>query len=215
MKNIIAVLNLTFFLISCTSNWQKYEIPNAIEISIPNVLEIRGGDSVYNELMDGLRDEYNPNQVVKIGKSELIFQPKGTDNQEISATEDVTRILVKHFKIDSNSFPKRNFKMSKADLVEFDEYFKIEGVKELKTLPFSLDVIEVFPSATGNINGMSYINSIYVGEINGYLSYMETYQFFNINEKVIISLTTGLEGKDKWIDIFKEVVNTFEFEEKK
>ena len=196
------------------NNWQKYEIPNAIEISVPNDLEIRGGDSVYNELMDGLRDEYNPNHVVKIGKSELIFQPKGTDNQEISATEDVTRILVKHFKIDSNSFPKWNFKMTKADLVELDEFFKTEGIKELKTLPFSMDIIEVFPSATGNINRMTYVNSSYIGEIEGDLSYMETYQFFNINEKVIISLTTGLEDKDKWIDIFKDVVKTFEFKQK-
>lgn len=215
MKNILAPFILIFCLISCTITSQKYEIPNAIEISIPNELELRGGDSVYNELMDGLRDEYNPNHVVKIGKSKLIFQPKGTDALEESAIKDVTRILVAHIKIDSNSFPDYNFEITKADLIEFDEMFKKEGVKELKTLPFSIDVIKVFPSVTGNINGMTYINSSYTGVVEGDKSYVETYQFFNINEKVIISLTTGHEDKEKWIDIFNDILKTFEFKTKK
>jgi len=215
MKNIIAVLTLTFFLISCTSNWQKYEIPNAIEISVPNVLEIRGGDSVYNEFMDRLRDEYNPNHIVKIGKSELIFQPKGTDNQETSATEDVTRILVKHFKIDSNSFPKWNFKISNQELNEINEQLKKETIREAKTLPFECEITNWTPLKTGAINGLSYVKGSYLSIVEGNKSYTETYQFFNTNEKVIISNSTSISNKEKWITTFDEVIKTFEFIEKK
>ena len=215
MKFKLLIASTLLLIFSCTNNWKKYEIPYAIEISAPDDLELRGGDSVYNELMDGLRDEYNPNHEVKIGKSKLIFQPRGTDALEESAIKDVTRILIAHIKIDSNSFPAYSFEITKGDLVEFDEMFKKEGIKELKTLPFSVDVIKVFPSATGSISGMTYIKSSYIGTVEGDKSYFETYQFFNINEKVFISLTTGLEDKDKWLDTYENMVRTFDFKLRK
>jgi hypothetical protein len=215
MKNTLTLLTLTFFLISCTSNLQKYEIQNAIEISVSTELELRGEGYIYNEFMDDLRDDYNPKHIIDIGKSKLIFQPKGTDALEESATEDVTRILIAHFEIDSNTFPKWNFKFSKKELNELNEYFEKETIKELKTLPFENDLIEWTPFKMGNINGLSYIKASYISIIEGEKSYTETYQFFNTNEKVIISNSTDYSNKNKWIDIFDDVVKTFDFKLRK
>lgn len=212
MKNIL--LLLASFLFSCSNAQGTYNLSNAIEISVPIELELRGDSSLYNQAMDGLRDEYNPNHVVKIGKSELIFQPKGTDNQETSATEDVTRILVKHFKIDSNSFPKWNFKISNQELNEINEQLKKETIREAKTLPFECEITNWTPLKTGAINGLSYVKGSYLSIVEGDKSYTETYQFFNTNEKVIISNSTSISNKDKWVVIFDEVIKTFKFKQK-
>jgi hypothetical protein len=217
MKNIFATLILTSFLLNCTSNsnWQKYEIQNSIEISVSTELELRGEGSVYNEFMDDLRDDYNPKHIIDIGKSKLIFQPKGTDALEESATEDVTRILIAHFEIDSNTFPKWDFKLNKQELNELNEYFEKETIKELKTLPFENDIIEWSPFKMGNINGLSYIKASYISIVEGEKSYTETYQFFNTNEKVIISNSTDYSNKNKWIGTFDDVVKSFNFKLRK
>lgn len=213
MKNIL--LLLASFLFSFSNAQGTYNLSNAIEISVPFDLELRGDNSLYNQVMDELRDEYNPSHIVKIGKSELIFQPKGTDNQEIPATEGVTRILVKHFKIDSNSFPKWNFKISNQELNEINELLKKETTRELKTLPFECEITHWIPLKTGTINGLSYVKGVYLSMVEGEESYTETYQFFNTNEKVIITNSTNISNKEKWVVIFDEVIKTFTFTHKK
>lgn len=215
MERKITPLILTFFLISCTNNWQKYEIQNAIEISVSTKLELRGEGSVYNEFMDDLRDDYNPKHIIDIGKSKLIFQPKGTDALKKPAIDDVTRVLITHFEIDSNTFPKWNFQFNKQELNELNEYFEKETIKELKTLPFENDIIEWNPFKMGNINGLSYIKGNYISTVEGEKSYNEMYQFFNKNEKVIISFSTSISNKEKWEDIFNEGIKTFKFKLRK
>jgi hypothetical protein len=66
MKKILLLLFVSSFMLSCTSNshWKKYEIQNAIEISVSTELELRGEDSVYNESMDELRNDYNPKHII-------------------------------------------------------------------------------------------------------------------------------------------------------
>ena len=213
MKNILLLL-LANFLFGYSNAQGTYNLSNTIEISVPIELELRGDGSMYNQAMDGLRDEYNPSHIVKIGKSELIFQPKGTDNQEIPATEDVARILVKHFKIGSNSFPKWNFKISNLELNEINEQLKKETTRELKTLPFECEITDWTPLKTGTINGLSYVKGVYLSIIEGKESYTETYQFFNTNEKVIITNSTNISNKEKWVVIFNEVIKTFKFKQK-
>ncbi|MDB2385678.1 hypothetical protein N9V96_04325 [Polaribacter sp.] len=217
MKKILLLLIVSSFMLSCTSNshWQKYEIQNAIKISVSTELELRGEGSVYNESMDDLRDDYNPKHIIDIGKSKLIFQPKGTDALDESATEDVTRILIAHIEIESNVFPKWNFKLNKQELDKLDEYFKNQTIKELKTLPFENDIIEWSPFKMENINGLSYIKASYISIAEGKKSYVETYQFFNTNEKVIISNSTDYSNKNKWIDTFEDVIKTFDFKVRK
>ncbi|GGG52034.1 hypothetical protein [Bizionia arctica] len=215
MKNILTPLILTFFLISCTSNLQKYEIQNAIEISVSTELELRGEGSAYNVIMDDIRDDYNPKHIIDIGKSKLIFQPKGTDAFKESAMDDVTRILITHFEIESNTFPKWNFQLNKQELNEANEYFEKETTKELKTLPFENDIIEWSPFKMGNVNGLSYIKGSYISSTEGDKSYNEMYQFFNKNEKVIIAFSTSISNKKKWDGIFNEMIKTFKFKLRK
>lgn len=217
MKKILLLLVVYSFMLSCTSNshWQKYEIQNAFEISVPPELELRGESSVYNKFMDDLRDDYNPKHIIDIGKSKLIFQPKGTDALNKSATEDVTRILIAHIEIETNNFPKWNFKVNKQKQDELNEYFKKETINGLKTSPFKGNMIEWNPLEIGNINGLCYIKVSYISIEGGEKKYSETYQFLNTNEKVIISNTTNYSNKNKWIDIFEGVINTFDFKVRK
>lgn len=217
MKNIFATLISISLLLNCSSNSNrlKYEIQNAIEISVSTELELRGEGSVYNEFMDDIRDDYNPKHIIDIGKSKLIFQPKGTDALEGSAIEDVTRILIAHSKIETNAFPKYDFKFNKSDLDGFNEYFKKVIIKELKTLPIENEIIEWSPSKMGIINGLSYVKTSYISTVKGEKSYSETYQFFNTNEQVIIANSTDYSNKNKWIDIFDDVVKTFDFKSRK
>jgi len=215
MKNNIYIYFLILILYGCQGSLEKYEISNAIQISIPSELELRNENSIFNQTMDGIRDEYNPNHAIKIGKSKLIFQPKGTDNLEKDAVEDVTRILVKYFKIGSNSFPKWNFKISNQELIEINKQIKIQTISELKTMPFEYEITEWSPLKMGSINGLSYIKGTYLSLVNNETSYTETYQFFNKNEKVIISNTTNFSDKEKWVDVFNDVIKTFKFKNKK
>ena len=217
MKKILLLLIISSFLLGCNSkgHWQKYEIRNAFEISVSPELELRGESSVFNEYMDDLRDDYNPKHIIDIGKSKLIFQPKGTDSLNESATEDVTRILIAHIEIETNNFPKWNFKVNKQKQDELNEYFKKETINGLKKSPFKGNMIEWNPLEIGNVNGLSYIKISYLSMIEGKKKYSETYQFLNTNEKVIISNTTNYSNKNKWIDIFEDVIKTFDFKVRK
>lgn len=212
MKKLIFLILFTVLTGTAqNSSWKEYKIGNSIEISVPATLELRGNTSVFNQEMDNLRAEYNPDQPVKIGKSKLIFQPKGTDNLEKSATDDVTRILVAHMRIDSSTFPKWNFTMSNQELSATNEFLKKDAIKEIKTLPFESEITTWYPLKKGSINGLSYLKMSYLSIVEGDKSYTETYQFFNKNEKVIITCTTPLSNRYKWKDVFYKIIETFDF----
>ena len=218
MNNILLLLLVIPCFSGCSQNseWHKYEIQTSIEIAIPITLELRGDESPQNEFMDGIRDEYNPNHVNIIGKSELIFQPTGTNALEKTALDDITRVLVDHIKINSTRFPEWNFSISDNQLKSVNQGFERQLLnKELETLPFANNIVDWQPYQKGEVNGLSYLNAVYISVVDGEKFYSETYQFFNRDEKVIITNSTGYSQRNKWIPTFDDVVKTFDFKNRK
>lgn len=197
------------------SSLKIYEVQNAIQISMPSDLELRDENSDIGKAMNDFRDEYNESNISKIGKSNLVFQPKGTNNNEKNAASDVTRITVAYFKIEKNSFPKWNDNLASQNTNSTNELFKQEVIKSMKEMSFDAELLNWNPIETGTTNELSYLKTSYSYLVNNEKTYTESYQFFNSNEKVIISLTTDFPYKKKWKKVFEESINTFKFNTKK
>lgn len=196
------------------SSLKIYEVQNAIQISMPSDLELRDENSDIGKAMNDFRDEYNESNISKIGKSNLVFQPKGTNNNEKNATSDVTRITVAYFKIEKNNFPKWNDNLASQNTNSTNELFKQEVIKSMKEMSFDAELLNWNPIETGTTNELSYLKTSYSYLVNNEKTYTESYQFFNSNEKVIISLTTDFPYKKKWKKVFEESINTFKFNTK-
>lgn len=81
--------------------FKTYEIQDAFRLSVSVDLELRDDNSEIGKTMNSFKDKYNIDYASKIGKSDLIFQPIGTNKiksqtgktQSIDQFEPVTRAI--------------------------------------------------------------------------------------------------------------------------
>jgi len=192
----------------------KYEINNAVEIYVPDIFELRKQGSDIDIAVNNFRNNYNLSHQKKIGKSELVFQPVGTNTSDPKALINTTRITVKYYKVSNILFPKYN-KAFNTNITELSNFFKQQSIQAISEMPYPAKLIKWFPAETGKINGQIYIKTSYVLEINDKKSYNEMYQFFNTDEKVIISFITPFPTQPKWKNAFETAIKTFNFKNKK
>lgn len=218
---LLYVVGIMPAIVSCQSNInnvKKYEIKDAVIISIPIELEVRNDNSDIARAVDNYRDDYNKNNVQKIGKSQLIFQPTGTNNNERKAISDDTRVTVAYFKNERNIFPKWNDNLDNLVTEELNQFLKEEFIKIMEDMPFQTTLIKWNRIEIGKINNLSYLKTsvIYQEDYdNKKQAYSESYHFFNQNEKVILTLVTDYPVQEKWKHALDTTINTFNFKSKK
>lgn len=218
---LLCVIGIMPAIVSCqsnTNNVKKYEIKDAVIISIPIELELRNDNSDIARAVDNYRDEYNKNNVQKIGKSQLIFQPIGTNNNEKKAITDDTRITVAYFKNERNIFPKWNDNLDNLVTEELNQFLKKEFLQIMEDMPFQTTLIKWNPIEVGKINNQSYLKTSVVYQEdydNKKQAYSESYHFFNQDEKVVLTLVTDYPVQEKWKQALMTTISTFNFKSKK
>jgi len=100
--NIISSLNISFFQDTgqalIPTAWTLYEIEKIGQIAVPPSLELRDDNSFTALAVDILSDSYLTHKKIKLNKSQLVFQPNGTDKFEKEALSKYSRILINYSK---------------------------------------------------------------------------------------------------------------------
>ena len=214
-KNTNSEKNIKSAKVIKNNHLKNYELQNAVQISISPDLELRDENSKIGRAMNNFRDDYNKKNTNKMGKSDLVFQPKGTNKNEKNAISDVTRVTVEYLKMQKNDLLKWNANLTSQNTNLTNELLKKEILKAIDDLPFQTELLKWNPIETGFISNQSYLKTSYYYLVNGDKTYTESYQFFNWDEKVIISVTTGSPNQEKWKKTFEESINTFKKKKKK
>lgn len=217
LYTLILLITIIFFnktALSQNNELKKHEILNAIEISITPNLELRDKNSRLSKEMDNYRNEYNKVNINKMGKSELIFQPRGTNDEKENAVKNVTRIGVKYIKLEKRYFPKYNKSISSKELSAIRPMLKRQTIQSMNEMPLGSKLIKWNPFETGTINNQNYLRISHVIEIDKEKTLFISYHFHNSYEKVIISFISDFPANNEWTNTLKKVVNTFKFKKK-
>ncbi|REE07644.1 hypothetical protein DFQ09_1145 [Winogradskyella pacifica] len=183
---------------------KEYESSNAIKISIPNSLE--QGKTKADSQTGGKEDIFGQTEV-KIAESELVFQPKDTN--------DKTKINIKYSKnIFSKKLPKWNQPLSSETIQSIEESTKNELNSYHKKTNSNLE-LKWLTTESGKINNNVYTKLSYLTKNVNETNEISYYIFFNVYDNVIITYTRNINNKTKWDSIFLEALKTFEFKNKK
>lgn len=217
---IISTLKVDFLRESAQSEipktWTLYEIANIGKLAVPPTLELRDDNSFTALAADIIHDSYVTHKKIEITKSQLVFQPKGSNELDKEAFSKYSRILINYNKGEYGDFYKWNEKYEFTDLEykELDEYFKEEVVTPMSLL--NIKLINWYPLEFGNVNGLSYIKISFTRQMaNNPIVKVVRYKFFNTDEAVEITLSYRLSESDIWESDFSNVINTFSFKTKK
>jgi len=191
---------------------KEYDISNAIKITIPNTLEKRKSNSDSEIVMSKVKDIFNE----EIGvRSQIVFQPKGTNQLNITEISDETRILIKYSKNDSNfNFPNWNEQISEDDKKTLFNSAK-KALITFHEKNFPNIELEWLESESGEANNNNYFKTSYLAKQESGVTQTSGYLFWNINESVMITYSTKINDKEKWDKVFLMVLETFDFKNKK
>lgn len=198
------------------NDWTLYEIENIGQIAVPPTLELRDDNSWTALAKEIVNDNIITHKKIEINKSQLVFQPKGTDKFTEEALSKYARIMIYYSKGEPGDFYKWNkkFDFSDKEYKELNEYYKNELDKLMTTLDG--EIIEWYPLKFGNINGLSYMKVSFTRQTkNNPIVKVIRYNFFNWDEAMEITLSYRLSEMEIWASDFNKVINTFEFKSKK
>lgn len=204
------------YFVSTKNNFTKeYEISNAIKITVPISLEQRVSNSDTQKVMEEFKDKYDEIKGVKIERSQIVFQPKGTNKIDANKILDDTKIFIKHSKNDTNEkLPNWNEKISSELKNSIEKSIKDELIYFYnKTYPnIELDWL---PTENGKANNNVFTKVSCLVKTRNDITEISSYLFFNIDENVMITYSRNKEKKTKWDRIFLESLETFDFKNKK
>lgn len=217
---IISTLKVGFLSESVQSEipetWTLYEIENIGQLAIPSTLELRDDNSFTALAADIIHDSYVTHKKIEMTKSQLVFQPKGSNELDKEAFSKYSRILINYNKGEYGDFYKWNekYEFTDSEYKELDEYFKDEVVTPMSLM--NIKLINWYPLEFGNVNGLSYIKISFTRQMaNNPIVKVVGYKFFNTDEAVEITLSYRLSESEIWESDFSNVINTFSFKTKK
>ena len=196
--------------------WTLYEIENIGQLAVPPTLELRDDNSFTALAADIIHDSYVTHKKIEMTKSQLVFQPKGSNKLDKEAFSKYARIMITYSKGEYGDFYKWNekFEFTDSEYQELDDYFKNEVVSLMAMM--NIKLIEWYPLEFGNINGLSYMKTSLTRQMgDNPIVKVDKYNFFNSNEAVEITLSYRISESDIWKEDFSKVINTFRFKTKK
>lgn len=203
------------FFVSPKNNIAKeYDISNAIKITIPNSLEQRASNSEIQKVTEEFKDKYDEIKGVKIDRSQIVFQPKGTNKIDANKILDDTKIFIKYSKNNTNEkLPNWNEKISSDFKKSIEKSIKDELIYFYnKTYP-NLE-LDWLTTENGKANNNVFTKISCLVNTGNDITEISSYLFFNINENVMITYSRNKNNKAKWDRIFLETLETFDFKSK-
>lgn len=196
--------------------WTLYEIENIGQLAVPPTLELRDDNSFTALAADIIHDSYVTHKKIEMTKSQLVFQPKGSNELDKEAFSKYARIMITYSKGEYGDFYKWNekFELTESEYKELDDYFKNEVVNPMAMM--NIKLIKWYPLEFGNVNGLSYMKTSFTRQMSDNpIVKVDKYNFFNSNEAVEITLSYRITESEIWKDDFSKVINTFSFKTKK
>ncbi len=192
--------------------WTLYEIVNIGQLAVPPTLELRDDNSFTALASDIIRDSYVAHKRIKMVKSQLVFQPRGSNELAKEAFSKYARIMINYRKGEIGAFYKWNekFEYTDSEYKEVDEGFRNDVVNSMVNKDFKL--INWYPLEFGEINGLSYLKISFTRQMGDNPTVkVVRYNLFNSNESVEITLSYRLSESELWSSDFENVINTFSF----
>ena len=196
--------------------WTLYEIENIGQLAVPPTLELRDDNSFTALAADIIHDSYVTHKKIEMTKSQLVFQPKGSNELDKEAFSKYARIMITYSKGEYGDFYKWNekFELTESEYKELDDYFKSEVVNPMAMM--NIKLIKWYPLEFGNVNGLSYMKTSFTRQMSDNpIVKVDKYNFFNSDEAVEITLSYRITESEIWKDDFSKVINTFSFKTKK
>lgn len=184
--------------------WKSYILKDALIISVPPTVELRGVSDRYTQL--AIKTEWYG---YKINCNNIVFQQKGLSQMNPDALNTYCRIMIDIIGGADGEFPKATeWKgLTSEDIHNFREYAN-QNSGEFNVI------------GTPNVRGIRIdetygIKVEYTRKgIEGNRTNVSTYYFFNNDKTVVITLSYRQEDAKLWEEDFKKIIKTFQWNNK-
>jgi hypothetical protein len=206
MRNIIFLIIINFNANDCISQkltFEKYIITSMGYISIPSNMEVQTGHikRVYEELLKIYSFEASGN--------EIVFQPKGLNNNDISEKKIYARIMIETIIGNKGDYELLSNKLliSQKELIEINSELKSQIENEF--INTGLKLIKWNPLKIETINGFSCVKTSYVRQLNLKPEVeVNIYQFQNNDRLHRITISYQKSEEATWLPIHAFIINS-------
>ena len=197
MKRVLVILCLfTFVCSELRADYNPYNIKNIFSISVSSNMEIRKSEDSYTKFLQ--------DTLCYFSNAEVVFQQKGLSQQDKSALEKYSRILILTDDDGNGEYPCSNEgDFSYDDLEELKSYAKQE------LAPDQDFIIPPSANVETNSNGCKFIRVFYERTGTKGPVCVNMCFFFNYNYATKVILSYRKSEKDIWKDDIEHTINSF------
>lgn len=197
MKRVLAILCLfTFVCSELRADYNPYNIKDIFSISVSSNMEIRKSEDSYTKFLQ--------DTLCYFSNAEVVFQQKDLSQQDKSALEKYSRILILTDDDGNGEYPCSNEgDFSCDDLEELKSYAKQE------LAPDQDFIIPPSANVETNSNGCKFIRVFYERTGTKGPVCVNMCFFFNYNYATKVILSYRKSEKDIWKDDIEHTINSF------
>lgn len=193
---------------SVYEGWTKYEIDGFGEITIPPEMEVQKGK--YKEMGEKFR------KMNGLDGPQIVFQQSGLNDDETDAKSSYARVIIKTVVEKPGDYEKlNNLYAPKSELEEANDIMKEKLGKTMKKQ--GMDLVEWYPIEIKKVNGVPALYSSYVRKSVSSPSnvYVRMFQFHNYDRLHMITFSYRISEKEKWSNIFDNIISSIKITEVK
>ena len=193
---------------SSVNDYFKYDVVDVGTVFVSNKLELQAND--YKAINDSAQKQLATKFGYKVSGNRIVFQQKGLNEFDSTATSDYVRFILETEIADPNTYPilKPLLEITDQELVEFESAFK-ESLLKLST-DGKFKLIEWNKITTVTINDQGAIRLNYKRQMGtNPIVIVNIYYFFNGDRRHSITISFREEDKEKWELIMNKTVNSF------
>lgn len=189
--------------------WTSYSFQNLYSISIPSTLELRRDNDVYTQALNKIQESM-PNVRITSPKNEIVFQQTGLSTNRAIYKNLYCRVLIDYYQCKDELLP------CKGDTLELDEDFFMDTIlavnEENKALGGG-QVLKVLSADAVTLAESPASELIYIREgMNGNSPVVvATYNIFNYDEYVRLTLSFRQNETELWEEDFKRIRDSFKW----
>ena len=191
---------------SVYEGWTKYEIDGFGEIIIAPEMEVQKGK--YKEMGEKFR------KMNGLEGPQIVFQQSGLNDDESDAKSSYARVIIKTVVEKPGAYERlNNLIASKSELDETNDLMKEKLGKMMKKQ--GMDIVEWYPLEIKIVNGATALYSSYIRKSvsNPSNVYVKMYQFHNYDRLHMITFSYRISEKEKWSNIYDNIISSIKITE--
>ena len=211
IRKIIAFIFIAMSLMSSAyaQEWTSYNFQNLYSISIPSTLELRRDNDVYTQALNKIQESM-PNVRITSPQNEIVFQQTGLSTNRAIYRSLYCRVLIDYYQCKDELLP------CKGDTLELDEDFFMDtilAVNEENKVLGGGQVLKVLSAGAVTLAESPASELIYIREgMNGNSPVVvATYNIFNYDEYVRLTLSFRQNETELWEEDFKRIRDSFKW----